>query len=238
MLTFNGSSAQLYVNDVPRASRTYSATENDIAGKNYRIGYASDTTPTKYYFDGLIKDVYIYDKIPSADTTPPTPNPATWATVPYAVSSSEISMTATTGSDPSGPVEYYFDETTGNPGGTDSGWITSPTYNDTGLSPNTQYTYRVQMRDALQNTGSWSTSQSATTPAAVPTFVAAGTVASGTSTIRPALPSALPQVIYCCCLLRLPIRPVQLPTRTAGPGQRLQAHRREPEQPAAQAPQG
>jgi len=100
-------------------------------------------------------------------------------------------MTATTGSDPSGPVQYYFDETTGNPGGTDSGWQTSATYNDTGLNAGTQYTYRVQMRDAIPNTGSWSTSQSATTPSAVPTFVAAGAVTSGTSTITPARPAGI-----------------------------------------------
>ena len=55
-----------------------------------------------------------------ADTTPPTPNPSTWATVPYATGSTSISMTATTASDPSG-VQYYFDCTAGA-GGHDSGW--------------------------------------------------------------------------------------------------------------------
>ncbi|MHC4187137.1 MAG: hypothetical protein ACYSRQ_02990, partial [Planctomycetota bacterium] len=55
------------------------------------------------------------------DTTPPMPDPMTWASVPAADSDTAISMTATTASDPSG-VEYYFDETTGNPGGNDSGW--------------------------------------------------------------------------------------------------------------------
>jgi hypothetical protein len=57
-------------------------------------------------------------------------------------------MTATTGSDDSGPVEYFFDETSGNPGGTDSGWQTSATYTDSGLDADTQYTYTVQMRDS------------------------------------------------------------------------------------------
>jgi hypothetical protein len=86
------------------------------------------------------------------DTSPPTPNPATFASPPNAISDSEITMTATTGSDPCGPVEYYFDETSGNPGGTDSGWITSPEYNDIGLSAETQYTYTVQMRDSVKPT--------------------------------------------------------------------------------------
>ncbi|MHC4693630.1 MAG: fibronectin type III domain-containing protein, partial [Planctomycetota bacterium] len=100
------------------------------------------------------------------DTDPPTPNPATFASPPAAVSDTEITMTATTGSDATGPVEYYFDETSGNPGGTDSGWTTDPVYNDTGLNPSTQYTYTVQMRDAVTpvpNTGTVSSPASATT---------------------------------------------------------------------------
>jgi hypothetical protein len=74
-------------------------------------------------------------------------------------------MTATTASDPSG-VQYYFDCTAGA-GGHDSAWQSSATYQDTGLTPSTQYSYRVQTRDqsANQNTGQWSTTQSATTQA-------------------------------------------------------------------------
>jgi hypothetical protein len=53
------------------------------------------------------------------ETDPPTPNPATWASPPAAASPYTIEMTATTATDPSG-VQYYFDETTGNPGGSDS----------------------------------------------------------------------------------------------------------------------
>ncbi|MHC4620257.1 MAG: Calx-beta domain-containing protein, partial [Planctomycetota bacterium] len=102
------------------------------------------------------------------DTDPPTPDPATFASPPVAVSDTEITMTATTGSDASGPVEYYFDETSGNPGGSDSGWVTNPVYNDTGLDPNTQYTYTVQMRDSLANTGAASAPASATTDPAAP----------------------------------------------------------------------
>jgi hypothetical protein len=74
-------------------------------------------------------------------------------------------MTATTATDPSAGVQYNFDETSGNAGGTDSGWQSSSSYTDSGLSCGTMYTYRVQTRDALSNTGSWSTSQSATTNA-------------------------------------------------------------------------
>ncbi|MEM7245467.1 MAG: hypothetical protein AAF533_08985 [Acidobacteriota bacterium] len=99
-----------------------------------------------------------------ADTGPPTPNPATFATPPSASSDTEIVMTATTGADGSTPVEYYFAEVSGNPGGTDSGWITSPFYSDAGLNPDTEYTYTVQMRDALLNTGTASEPVSTVTP--------------------------------------------------------------------------
>ncbi len=112
-----------------------------------------------------IDDVLVTASGTGGDSTPPTPNPSTWATVPYATGSTSISMTATTASDPSG-VQYYFDCTAGA-GGHDSAWQSSATYQDTGLSPSTQYTYRVQTRDqsANQNTGQWSTTQSATTEA-------------------------------------------------------------------------
>ncbi|MCJ7571142.1 MAG: hypothetical protein MUO82_04630, partial [Candidatus Thermoplasmatota archaeon] len=49
-----------------------------------------------------------------SDTTPPTPNPSSWATLPYDASSTSISMLATTATDSSGGIQYYFDETSGN----------------------------------------------------------------------------------------------------------------------------
>ena len=87
---------------------------------------------------------------PTPDTDPPTPDPMTWATAPYATGAYSIAMLATTATDPSG-VEYWFDETSGNPGGTDSGWQDSASYEDTGLSPSTQYTYCVTARDKSIN---------------------------------------------------------------------------------------
>jgi len=107
------------------------------------------------------------------DDNPPTPNPATFASAPAAVSSSQITMTATTGSDATGPVQYYFDETTGHSGGTDSGWVTNPVYNDTGLSANTLYTYTVKMHDSVSPTPNVGTASS---PASATTNSAPGTV--------------------------------------------------------------
>jgi hypothetical protein len=98
------------------------------------------------------------------DTDPPTPNPPTWQSPPAAPGPWAVSMTANTVTDPSG-VEYYFDETTGNFGGWFRDWEQGRSYTNFGLQPETQYTYRVQARDmsANQNTGGWSTSESATT---------------------------------------------------------------------------
>jgi hypothetical protein len=109
----------------------------------------------------LGEDMMVFMKLASdgpPDTTPPTPDPMTWASVPAADSDTAISMTATTASDPSG-VEYYFDETTANPGGNDSGWQPGTSYTDDGLTASTQYCYQVMARDqsANQNETGWST---------------------------------------------------------------------------------
>jgi hypothetical protein len=103
------------------------------------------------------------------DLTAPSPDPMTWAVVPYAIGSSIISMTATTATDVSG-VEYYFECTAG--GGNDSGWQDSTEYEDSGLDSGTQYSYRVQARDKSpnQNPTAWSTTESATTMSAVTLF--------------------------------------------------------------------
>jgi len=97
------------------------------------------------------------------DTTPPTPNPMTWATEPYATGPTSIRMVATTASDASG-VEYYFDETSGNSGGDDSGWWSSPTYEDFDVQPGTTYIYKVRARDKSpnQNPTDYSTESSVT----------------------------------------------------------------------------
>ncbi|MBN95481.1 MAG: hypothetical protein CL928_15680 [Deltaproteobacteria bacterium] len=65
-------------------------------------------------------------------------------------------MRATPGSDAGGYVEYYFEETTGNPGGTTSGWQVSPRYLDTDLVLGETYIYRVKMRDRAGNEGEFS----------------------------------------------------------------------------------
>ncbi len=111
-------------------------------------------------------DIGAYEYLGS-DTTAPLPNPATFSTPPEAISGTSITMTATTTTDDSTPVEYFFNETSGNAGGSDSEWQSSNIYTDTGLASGTQYTYRVRSRDGLGNIGGWSSSISVTTEIAV-----------------------------------------------------------------------
>jgi hypothetical protein len=88
------------------------------------------------------------------DVAPPVPNPMTFLTFPYELNTSQIAMTATTATDPAGGIQYYFDFTsspTAGPGGSDSGWIASTSYTDSGLGPNEEYCYRVYARDAFLN---------------------------------------------------------------------------------------
>ena len=103
----------------------------------------------------------------AGDTDPPTPDPMTWASPPAALDATSITMMATTANDPNG-VSYYFECTAG--GGNDSGWQDEPTYTDTGLTPETEYSYRVQARDKspAQSATGWSPAASATTTVSAP----------------------------------------------------------------------
>jgi len=116
----------------------------------------ADSYDVGWYYDG------IEPECGAPDTTSPSPDPMTWSSVPAATSTTSIAMTATTATDPSG-VEYYFTCTAG--GGNDSGWQSSPTYEDTGLQPDTTYTYTVKARDqsANQNETAASSAESGTT---------------------------------------------------------------------------
>ena len=102
----------------------------------------------------------------ATDTTAPSPDPMTFASVPVAASTL-ISMTATTATDASS-VEYNFVCTLG--GGADSGWQSSPTFLATGLDPSTTYAYTVTARDLSAATN--------VTAASAPALATTGTVLS------------------------------------------------------------
>lgn len=109
------------------------------------------------------KSLYSNEASATVEADPPTPNPAGFAVAPIAISGVAVGMTAVSGSDVNGPVEYYFEETSGSLGGSDSGWQLLPSYTDTGLAQGTSYTYTVHMRDALLNIGTSSSPAGATT---------------------------------------------------------------------------
>ncbi len=98
----------------------------------------------------ILDDTIIDVVVVPPDTTKPTPDPMTFAVLPYATSESSIAMVATTATDEAG-VEYYFTETSGNPGGADSGWQANPAYEDAGLTGGLTYTYTVTARDLSAN---------------------------------------------------------------------------------------
>ena len=172
---------RLWVNDqllidkwVTQGGTEWSGTIALTAGQKYKIvmeyfesdGGAEATLgwSSASQLKEIIPQANLYPTIDN-DTTPPTPNRATYASAPYATGMTSIAMVATTGADATGPVEYFFDETSGNPGGTDSGWQTSASYTDTGLAAGTQYTYTVTLRDSAStpNVGIASSAASATT---------------------------------------------------------------------------
>ncbi|MEL7449670.1 MAG: S8 family serine peptidase [Pseudomonadota bacterium] len=86
------------------------------------------------------------------DNVAPTPNPMSFSTLPFNVSTSSISMTASSAfDDRHNPVEYYLDyinSPTGGFGGNDSGWQSSRTYQDDGLSANHEYCYQSWAQDS------------------------------------------------------------------------------------------
>lgn len=90
------------------------------------------------------------------------PNPTIWYAEPSAVDHENIQMSARTVYHPFEDVQYSFECTAG--GGNDSGWQDSNAYTDTGLTPETEYTYKAKSRakTSLYETD-WSEELSATT---------------------------------------------------------------------------
>ncbi|XPS87497.1 hypothetical protein Dvar_55150 [Desulfosarcina variabilis str. Montpellier] len=121
------------------------------------------------------------------DTAAPTPNPLTWSTEPYETSTSSISMTSNSASDPTTPITYLFDfynSPSGGSGGTDSSWQSNRSYTDSGLGTNHQYGYRVRARDGLNNQTSWSDVSYDYTDIETPTGITFGTITTNSIQAR------------------------------------------------------
>jgi hypothetical protein len=92
------------------------------------------------------------------DTVAPSPSTMTFASAPASFDTDAIKMTATTATDDTGPVEYYFRNTSNS---VVSGWTTSTSWTNTGLVTGQTYGYQVKARDAVGNETSWSTEATA-----------------------------------------------------------------------------
>jgi predicted outer membrane repeat protein len=89
------------------------------------------------------------------ETTPPKPNPMTWASSPRSAGLNSITMRATAARDNSSTqIEYYFECVSG--GGHNRDWDPNTTYTDTGLNLGQPYGYHVKARDAKHNETLWS----------------------------------------------------------------------------------
>ncbi len=105
----------------------------------------------------------------TVDTSPPTNVGVSSITADSTTQLTITSQTATDATSGLHATPYWFNETTGNAGATDSvAWQTSTDFVDDGLSPNTQYTYQVKAKDAVENESSYSASVSKYTLANIP----------------------------------------------------------------------
>lgn len=136
------------------------------------------------------------------DVTPPTPDPLTFYTAPYADSTSSIRMVAALADDASPPVQYLFDFVAGGSGGSDGDWQEARMYLDSGLQINTNYTYRVKARDSATtpNETAWSTESTAATLAAVPSAptLSSPTANSMQADVQPGVNPAYTQLALQC----------------------------------------
>jgi len=109
------------------------------------------------------------------DLVAPAPNPPTWVQVPTPISTTSITMQAYS-ADASG-VEYTFDGTGNN--AHDRPYAASPTYTDTGMDINRNYTFRVKARDGalpIPNETAYSDNAQVATFIQTPTGLTVGTV--------------------------------------------------------------
>lgn len=128
------------------------------------IGLLLGFEVAKDYFGNPIVGIPDMGAIEMGGTPFPLPA-AAFASNPAALDSHAVTMTSV-----EGPLntEYYFTEVSGNFGGNDSGWQSSPVYVDEDLLPNTTYAYTVTLRDALAQAGTPSSAQPVSTPVSRP----------------------------------------------------------------------
>jgi fibronectin type 3 domain-containing protein len=147
-----------------------------------------------YYFNGVIDEVRIYNRALSPTEIQSdmktslaggvSPSDTQFPTTPAnlnigAMSSSSINLSWVASTDNVAVTGYRIErcQGVGCSNFVQKATSTGTTYGDSGLSPNTSYTYRVRATDAAGNLSAYSNTRSATTPGQ--------TTTSGTLTISP-----------------------------------------------------
>jgi len=122
----------------------YSCTQPTWAPNDYNNIFVP---PYSYTLDSGPNVPTIVQNGAGVDKLTPSPNPMSFSVAPHALDSCSIAMTATTAACADG-VQYRFTCTAG--GGHSSAWQSGTSYTDTGLAPDTNYTYTVQTRNQTQ----------------------------------------------------------------------------------------
>jgi glucose/arabinose dehydrogenase len=185
-LTYNGATLRFFVNGTQVATQ---ARTGAIRTSTNPLQIGSDSIFGQY-FSGLIDEVRVYNRALTAaeiqsdmntplgggtDNQPPTAPGTLTAT---AINSGRVDLSWGAATDNVGVTGYRIERCIGA-GCTNFAEIAAPpatgtTYNDTGLTSNTTYSYRVRATDAATNFGPYSNTATAVTPTASgPTPVAA-----------------------------------------------------------------
>jgi hypothetical protein len=117
-----------------------------ILGNGFKGAIADITLFGKVLTESEIADVYV-----AATGDLQGPVPASFDKAPGAIDTSSVKMSAKRSTDASGSVEYNFVEVSGNPGGKSSGWIKENSYENFGLKTDTEYKYKLCLRDYFGN---------------------------------------------------------------------------------------
>ena len=146
---------------------TRSTLQLSVNPGRYYLALDGDGDPLSPYSDyGSLGQYFISGTQPllASDTTPPTPNPMTWAQLPQASGRSTITMRASQAIDESGsPVQYTMSCVAGGASCNSGTWQSSPDLQATGLSANTLYRFQIKARDSSGNEGAASATADATT---------------------------------------------------------------------------
>ena len=195
--TYDGATLRLYVNGTQVASTAKTGTIAVSAGA---LTIGGDPLYGQY-FTGRIDEVRIYSSALTQtqvqtdmatpiggaappDTTPPTAPTGLGAT---AVSPTQVNLSWTAANDNVSVAQYRIERCQGAGCSvyTEIATSTTTSYNDSGRSPSTSYSYRVRAQDAALNLGPYSTTATTSTPAAPDTTPPTAPTGLGATAVSP-----------------------------------------------------